>query len=426
MSYNPESKKKGFSKRLFISYAFDWIVLIAFAGIGAYLSQVAPNKRPFSLVDPNISFPVTENETVPNWLLVVLCTGIPVVIIFIVSIIFVPGATVPKGTPKALIWRRKLWELHIGWLGLLMSVGAGYFFISGIKNMCGKPRPDMLARCLPDIKNAAKYAIGGYQGEAAFGNDIGQLYSAAICQQTDKARLNDGFRSYPSGHAASSAGGLIYLSLFLASKFAVTFPFVAPDAVSSDHSVHAAFPTRRPVPALDPYEREATSALTGSKISSGNARHNSNILSLRRQAAAPPVYLLVATIAPFCLAIFISASRWFDFRHHGFDILFGFLIGLTTAIFSFRYYHLPITMGAGWAWAPRSEDRAFWAGVGRLGYVSGRDACDDSGDADSQNARLTTFLAAGAGAGSGGLTQRLGSQEDVELRDLESQRNSGL
>jgi hypothetical protein len=92
--------------------------------------------------------------------------------------------------------------------------------------------------------------------------------------------------------------------------------------------------------------------------------------ALRRQAAAPPLYLLVLVLAPFALSIYISASRWFDYRHHGFDILFGYLIGLIPAVFCFRYYHLPISSGAGWAWAPRSEDRAFWVGVGKLGYRS--------------------------------------------------------
>jgi membrane-associated phospholipid phosphatase len=300
-----------------------------------------------------------------------LSCGVPAAIIVIVSIIFVPGATVPKNTPASLIWKRKLWELHTGLLGLLMSVACGFFFVSGIKNMCGKPRPDLLARCLPDLENASKFLIGGFQGESKLGNSIGQLYSADICQQTDKAKLNDGFRSYPSGHSAASAGGLLYLSLFLASKFAVTMPFVATGTSSSSHDVHAAFPSRLGS-AVEQYDDEASAPMTG-KGANTSIAYNSSVQSLRRQAAAPPVYLLVITVAPFCLAIFIAASRWFDFRHHGFDILFGFCIGVFTAIFSFRFYHLPITVGAGWAWGPRSPDRAFWAGVGRLGYVGEKD-----------------------------------------------------
>ncbi|TQS32141.1 hypothetical protein Golomagni_07552, partial [Golovinomyces magnicellulatus] len=312
-------------------------------------------------------FPYTEHETVPNWLLAVLCAVLPVVVIFFVSLIFVPGSTVPSNTPWVLVWKRKLWELHIAWLGLLMAVGSAFFFVSGIKNMCGKPRPDMLARCMPDMANADKYVVGGYQIDGA----NGRLYSAEICTQTDKHKLWDGFRSYPSGHAGASAAGLIYLSLFLASKFVVTIPWIIPSARTLDANLHAAFPSRAAT------ESSSTSAAynpayddprVADKVAERHARHNANIQSIRRQAAAPPVYLLAITLVPFCISIFISASRWFDYRHHGFDILFGFLIGIITSIYSFRYYHMPIRSGAGWAWAPRSPDRSFWSGVGRIGF----------------------------------------------------------
>ncbi|KAF7548024.1 hypothetical protein G7046_g8813 [Stylonectria norvegica] len=361
----------GFSMRLLFSYAFDWITLIIVAGIAAALGHIEPNKRPFSLADPDISFSFTEHEVVPPWLLIVLNAGVPIVIISVVTLIFVPGPTVSKDTPKALIWKRKLWELHVGLAGLALALVSAWFFTESMKNMFGKPRPDLLARCDPDLENAAKYTVGFVHTGA---NTIGQLYSADICRQKDNAKLDDGFRSYPSGHSSSAAAGLIYTSLFLASKFAVTIPFVvAASLSSSSHSTHAAFPSRMRS-AVDPYEptrsrqmmdeRSTTSSPLASKVA-----HSAKVQSLRRQAAAPPVYLLVITLIPFCLAVFIASSRWFDFRHHGFDILFGFIMGTITGIYSFRYYHLPIREGAGWAWGPRSEHRAFWAGVGVLGYA---------------------------------------------------------
>jgi hypothetical protein len=39
-----------------VSYVFDWVVLIAFAGIGYVLGDITPNKRPFSLDDRNIAY----------------------------------------------------------------------------------------------------------------------------------------------------------------------------------------------------------------------------------------------------------------------------------------------------------------------------------------------------------------------------------
>jgi len=97
--------------------------------------------------------------------------------------------------------------------------------------------------------------------------------------------------------------------------------------------------------------------------------HNDAVIAARNQAAAPPVYLLVFAIIPFFASVYIASTRYSDFRHHGFDILFGYFIGTVTSVFAFRYYHLPISQGAGWSWGPRSRDRSFWAGVGVGNYV---------------------------------------------------------
>ncbi|RDA92309.1 hypothetical protein CP533_3268 [Ophiocordyceps camponoti-saundersi (nom. inval.)] len=425
MSHHP-------SLRLAVSYAFDWIVLIIVVVIAGFLGRIEPLKRPFALDDPNISFPYTEDQAVPTWLLVVLCGLVPAVIILIVSVLLVPGATVPKKTPQALIWKRKLWEIHVGWLGLLLSVGSAFFFVSGIKNMCGKPRPDLLSRCEPDLARRDMYRVGGFAGEAAGG----LLYSGNICQQKDKYKLDDGFRSYPSGHSATAAAGLIYLSLYLASKFAVTIPFVVPNPNKrNEASSLVAFPSRAHDEAAS-YGADDSYGYSSSgkpaNVAHRSAQHNIKIQSMRRQAAAPPIYLLVITLVPFCVAIFIASSRWFDFRHHGFDILFGFLIGIITAVYSFRYYHMPIQAGAGWAWGSRSGDRAFWAGVGRLGYVGDRSDFDarvdradlgESGDVDMQPTQLPNAPASGSvnyrpAHYATGPTHN-GSFQDVELDRME-------
>jgi membrane-associated phospholipid phosphatase len=360
--------------------------------------------------------------------------AVPIVVVAIVSLIFIPGATVPKDTPRSLVWRRKLWELHVGWLGLVLSLVSAWFFTQGMKNMFGKPRPDMLSRCEPDLENAAKYVVGGVVSSQS---PLWQLYSADICKQTDRHKLDDGFRSYPSGHSSSAAAGLIYLSLFLASKFAVTIPFVVPGSTTSQS--HVAFPSRRRAAAADSYEpsrsgvmagnRSTTSMTMHEKDNDRNAQFNSNMQSLRLQAAAPPIYLLAITLAPFCLAIFIASSRWYDFRHHGFDILFGFIMGTITAIYSFRYYHLPIREGAGWAWGPRSEARAFWAGVGRLGYAGTDEGLAEAGRFQHLGETTDTSYQ-GHFASDGQIHQRTGvtggygpegTAHDVEMQNMEHQ-----
>ncbi|KAL2808904.1 PAP2 superfamily-domain-containing protein [Aspergillus granulosus] len=356
------------SVKVILSYVLDWIVLIAVGITSTIIDTLEPHKRPFSLTDPNISLPYSESETVPLWLLGILIGVFPLVMILIVTFIFVPGATVPRHTPTGLIWRRKLWEFHICTLGFATAHIIAFFFTQGMKNLFGQPRPDLLDRCQPDVDNARDHAVGRFAGESL----AGQLYSASICQQEDLNILDDGFRSYPSGHSSASAAGLVYLSLFLASKFTVTVPFVRPGAFSETIS-HAAFPSR--MATADPLRDGMEGCgvpfpISPKPVYGRRAQNNAKFQSLRNRAAAPPLYLLTIALAPFALSIYISASRWFDFRHHGFDILFGYLTGLISAVCSFRYYHLPISGGAGWVWGPRSNDRAFWAGVGRIGYTS--------------------------------------------------------
>ncbi|KAI0873493.1 acid phosphatase/Vanadium-dependent haloperoxidase [Hypoxylon argillaceum] len=376
-----------------LSYAFDWLIMVVVGLIGYFLGNVTPNKRPFSLLDTNIAFPVTEHETVTSALLLTFNAGVPIAVILVVALLFVPGRTVPKGTPSSLIWRRKLWELHIGWLGLALSLISAWIVTQGMKNLFGKPRPDLLSRCMPDVARVMDHIVGFSSPLLAKDTGAtynGQLVSASICTNPDKAFLDDGFRSYPSGHSSSSAAGLIYLSLFLASKFAITFPFVPQETIASNSIAVTAFPSRlnrrdgaanslsantayegmrsRSVLALDD---DASSPLDPAVMKQVGV-HNTAVAAVRRQAAAPPVYLVLIAVLPFFLAVFIASSRWFDFRHHGFDILFGFLIGTITAFFAFRYYHMPIRAGGGWAWGPRSRDKAFWAGVGSWSYASDR------------------------------------------------------
>ncbi|KAF5656642.1 PAP2 domain-containing protein [Fusarium heterosporum] len=207
----------------------------------------------------------------------------------------------------------------------------------------------MLSRCEPDIANAAKYLTAGYASSLA----DGRLYPANICQQRDSTKLNEEFRAFPSGHSSISAAGLVYLTLFLAPELAVNIPFVPPNMKWR----HEAFPSRS-----GDHEPSSSSSATD------NGSYP-QIQSQRQQAAGAPLYLLVLVIVPFALAVYINCSRWFDYQHNGFGTIFSFLMGTVASYHSFRFYHLPIAGGAGWAWRPRTHDRAFWAGVGKLGYV---------------------------------------------------------
>lgn len=188
------------SVRLVTSYIFDWIVIIIIAAIAGGWEYVEPFRRPFSPVDLSISFPHQTDEKIPTWLLVVVSLIIPGLIIMLVCLVFVPGPTAERGTSKALIWRRKLWEWNTGWMGLALSLATAFLITQGMKNLFGKPRPDLLSRCKPDLSRIADFAINPIVGDIF--DPAWVLVTSAICTETDNDLLKDGFKSFPSGHSS--------------------------------------------------------------------------------------------------------------------------------------------------------------------------------------------------------------------------------
>ncbi|KAJ6142858.1 Phosphatidic acid phosphatase type 2/haloperoxidase, partial [Penicillium samsonianum] len=320
------------SKLLVISYIIDWIFIIGIALIGYGFYKQSPNHHPFSLTDPTISYPLSK-ETVTNTTLIIVGLFAPAIIIFLLSWLLVPAKATSSSTPTsssnpnplaAQYIRRKFWEWNVGWMGLALAVASTWSATQGLKALIGKPRPDLLARCNPDLARIAEFTVGGL-GESVRG--AATLVSWEICRDQSNSLRLDGFASFPSGHASFSFAGLIYLTLWLCSKFSVAFPYLP----------------RYPVE---------------------DQRHTDDSSSVRRRGAAPPVYLMLIAFVPTATACFIAASRWFNYRHHGFDILFGAALGIFFAYIGFNMYHIPIRRGAGWAWGARSRGRAFGRGVG--------------------------------------------------------------
>lgn len=358
------------AKRLIASYASDWIIIILFAAVGGALSFVEPYHRPFSLLNLEISNPYIH-ESISTSTLVLVSLAAPALLIAIITLVFVPGSHVRRVSTRTQVAKLKLWELEKGLAGLCLSLAVAFFVTQGMKNIFGKPRPNLLDRCKPDLSNIAEHVVGG------FGQDISArwtLVDVSICTQTDADLLNDGFRSFPSGHSSWSWSGLLYLTLFFCSKFAIGIPHL-PGMVTSQTTD----PTERRVGDQEVEmlplhsnrargDSEDTKQEPSQTVDQGHIRV-SNPLSVRNAAAAPPNYLIIPALLPVGVAIYICSTRYVEFYHFGFDIISGSLIGITTAYLSFRWYHLPISRGQGWAWGARSKDRAFAIGVGTGGYV---------------------------------------------------------
>lgn len=175
---------------------FSALGLVSYA-----FSLITPNYHDFSLLDLTIAYPY-KGDTVSDIELLIASVLGPIVIIFVVCVIFVPVpmSTASRNMSTGQVIHRKVWELYVAWMGLALSLISQFLLVQALKNMIGKPRPDMLARCNPDTFNVARYAVGGF-GQAI--SDRWILVNQTICGQSDKAILNDGFRSFPSGHSAS-------------------------------------------------------------------------------------------------------------------------------------------------------------------------------------------------------------------------------
>ncbi|GKZ24967.1 phosphatidic acid phosphatase type [Aspergillus brasiliensis] len=297
------------SKRLICSY----VLLVA---IGGYLYKITGSEHAFSLDDASISYPL-KSDTVSIVTVGIVACVVPAILIAFISLL-IPGP-----------WSRRLWEWHAGWLGLALSLAGAFFITSGLKDVVGKPRPDLLARCQPDLTNITAYAVGGLGLQR---EESPIMVTSAICQNPDSTVIKAGFAAFPSGHSSFSWAGLLYLSLWLGAKFAVSTPI-------------------RPV-----------LAAPGGPADSPHRRASA--------IAAPPLYLLVLIAVPIGASFYICASRYMDYMHAGWDILGGSLIGIGFAVLGFLWYHAPAGQGyGGWAWGPRSSSRAFGDGFGSEGFV---------------------------------------------------------
>jgi membrane-associated phospholipid phosphatase len=240
---------------------------------------------------------------------------------------------IATATPRhrASIWRRAAWEFHISILGLFAAGIATIFMTESLKVMIGKPRPDCLARCKPDLSRLADFVVGGVQ------NTVGQVVSKAICTSSDHEKVNDGFKSFPSGHSSGAAAGLGYLSLFLAGKFGVlslVTPLTNTQTPRSILGSVTAFATARNHNGRnDEIDRDVS--------------HPAKLRHALASASAPALSLTMIAWIPYAVAMFVAASRWHDYRHHAVDILFGFAIGSFFALIAYRFTQLHLARAVG-------------------------------------------------------------------------------
>ncbi|KAG8901989.1 hypothetical protein FRC01_009695 [Tulasnella sp. 417] len=151
---------------------------------------------------------------------------------------------------------------------LILSLGLTGTITNVIKICVGRPRPDLIDRCQPvdGSVNAPLHGLSNY----------------AICTQTDMYILNDGFRSFPSGHASLSFAGLGFLAFYLAGKLHL----------------------------FDKRGHTGKSWLA---------------------------------VGPLVGAALVAVSRTMDYRHHWQDVTTASILGLVVAFFSYRQFYPPLS-----------------------------------------------------------------------------------
>ncbi|KAK4156548.1 phosphatidic acid phosphatase type 2/haloperoxidase [Chaetomidium leptoderma] len=282
------------------TYASDYIGFV-FLLTGYILIQffVEPFHRMFSLHDLRISFPHAEVERVPLSHAFIYALFIPLFLL----------------TATNLATHATRHKHHVTLLGLVIAMILTSFLTDVIKNTVGRPRPDLLARCLPSSPTSP----GG-------GDENNKLVTIDVCTQTHHHTLHDGWRSFPSGHSSFAFAGLGYLSLFLAGQ---------------------------------------TRIFAHSSSTSSVGEHTEKVVR------GDLVRALVCG-APLLGATMIAISRCQDYRHDVWDVCVGGLLGYTVTYWSYRRYWPRLGSGrcdepyAGPPGAGQEEGLGGRAGYGRV------------------------------------------------------------
>lgn len=276
--------KKRLQKRVIFSYILDYVIIVVLCVIFYIVDKTEPFHQLFSLENYTLHYPYAVQERVSVLWLFILCIFAPAVIIGIYTMVIdglfshktaMPTSRGVKRLTGRYRFKDRLWELNCGILGLGLSVCAAFTITGALKNAIGKPRPDLIARCEIDPAVRDTFTSDAFRHKLT-------LSSVAICQQKNNYILQDGFKSFPSGHSSSAFAGLFYLSLYLAGKM--------------------------------------------------------HILDSKGE-----VWKSVIVTIPTIGAALVAGSRIMDARHHPFDVLSGSALGILVAWGSYRQYFPAVT-----------------------------------------------------------------------------------
>ncbi|KAL3452358.1 phosphatidic acid phosphatase type 2/haloperoxidase [Aspergillus insuetus] len=206
---------------------------------------VTPFHRMFTLDNQSIQYPFAVVERVPVLWSVFYAGAIPILILMV-------WAAILRPSPH---------KVQVTILGFLTALMLTSLITDIIKNAVGRPRPDLISRCIPRK-----------------GTPESTLVQWTVCTQTNAHILQEGWRSFPSGHSSFSFGGLGYLSLFFSGQMHVFRP-------------------------------------------------------------RTDLCRCLLVLIPIICALLVAISRLEDYRHDVYDVTSGSILGSIIAHFSYRRYY---------------------------------------------------------------------------------------
>ncbi|KAJ1305738.1 hypothetical protein OPQ81_010470 [Rhizoctonia solani] len=247
--FNPRPLRDGYGGRhkSFHSYLPDWLLTAALGLLIVLLNHVDGFRREFDLTDPRYK----PDEIIPGYALHLISFVAPLLIMWSINLAVI----------------RSWWDAHSAALGISLGLAMTSVTTHLVKVTVGRPRPDLLHRCQP-VAGATNHAPNEFFG----------LANWAVCTQTDKLIMRDGWRSFWSGHASGSFAGLSFLSYYMAGKLHI----------------------------------------------------------FDEQGYTVKVWI---ALAPFLAAILVAISRTVDNRHHWEDVTVGAIVGMNLAYFAYRQYY---------------------------------------------------------------------------------------
>ncbi|KAJ1553386.1 hypothetical protein HK096_008040 [Nowakowskiella sp. JEL0078] len=283
-------------------FVFDYASLVVIYILTIVLDYVMkPFLRPFRLDNIDISHPHLDNF-VPSWAIVVFGIVAPIILVTIVLImqfLFNRDSTKRNESEEELVLdaETSTEEVQIPSFSV-QSLGLEYHrFVTGIaiafiftmlitdvvKNFAGRLRPDFLDRC-KFVPNANATTTGWlFEGKDG------------VCTG-DKMLVEDGRKSFPSGHSSESFSGITFFVLWIL---------------------------------------RTTGLVPLQKIVRGSKYRNKSILISGHRILLAGVLSIAAMLGATYIAI-SSSQRTQQYVHHPSDVATGMILGVVIAIVVFR------------------------------------------------------------------------------------------